>query len=160
MASAKSPVPEGFRTVTAHLIMDDATAALDWYTKGLGAKEVMRSAGPDGKIMHAELEIGDSRIMLNDAMMGAKGPRALGGSPMSLWLYVQDADALFNRAVGAGAQVRMPVADQFWGDRCGSIEDPHGYSWMIATRKEDLTREEVNQRAAEFFKQFAQGAGS
>jgi len=161
MAKAKSPVPEGFHTITAHLVADDAAAAIDWYKKGLGAKEISRSLGPDGKVMHAELQFGDSRIFLNDGMMGAKGPIGMGGSPMSLWLYVDDADALFNQAVGAGAQVHMPIGDQFWGDRCGMIKDPHGYSWSIATRKEDLTREEMNQRAAEFFKQFAQqGAGS
>jgi PhnB protein len=156
MAKAKSSVPEGFHSVISQLAMDDAAAAIEWYKKGLGAQEVMRSVGPDGKIMHAELQIAGSRIMVNDAMMGAKGPIALGGSPMSLWVYVDDSDALFNQAVGAGAQVTMPIADQFWGDRCGMIKDPHGYSWAIATHKEDLTREEINQRAEEFFKQFAQ----
>ena len=94
--------------------------------------------------------------MLNDAVMGNKGPKALGGSPASLWLYVEDCDALFNRAVSAGGQVRMPMGDQFWGDRCGTVADPHGYSWTIATHKEDLTREEMQQRSEEFFKQFAQ----
>ena len=158
MAKAKKAVPEGYRTITPQLTMDDAPAAIEWYKKALGAQELSRSAGPDGKIMHAELQIGDSRIMLNDTMMGSKGPKALGGSPMSLWLYVEDADALFNRAVAAGAQVKMPIGDQFWGDRCGQVSDPHGYSWSIATRKEDLTREEMNQRATEFFKQFAQQA--
>jgi PhnB protein len=155
MAKAKHAIPEGLSTVTPMLALNDGDKTIAWYEKAFGAEEISRHEGPDGKIMHAELQIGDSRIMLNDAMMGAKGPRALGGSPMSLWLYVEDADALFNRAVRAGAQARMPIADQFWGDRCGSIEDPHGYSWMIATRKEDLTREEINQRAAEFFKQAA-----
>jgi PhnB protein len=156
MASAKRAVPEGFHTITPQLALDNAAKAIDWYKQALGAEEVSRHAGPDGKIMHAELRIGDSRIMLNDAMMGIKGPLALGGSPISLWVYVDDCDALFNRAVGAGAQVRMPMADQFWGDRCGSVSDPHGYTWTVATRKEDLTRQEMEQRAAEFFKQFAQ----
>ena len=105
--------------------------------------------------MHAELQIGNSRIMMNDAVMGGKGPKAMGGSPASIWLYVDDADALFNRAVGAGAEARMPMMDQFWGDRFGSIADPHGYTWSIATHKEDLTREEVEQRQTEFMKQFA-----
>ena len=105
--------------------------------------------------MHAELKIGDSRFMMNDVMMGAKGPKDFGGSPASLWLYVTDCDALFNRAVSAGAEVRMPLADQFWGDRGGAIADPAGYTWWISTRKEDLTREELNQRAADFFKQMA-----
>src|SRR5690349_9336602 len=129
MAKAKQAVPEGFHTVTPHLIMDDAASALDWYKKALGATEVVRAPGPDGKIIHAEIRIGNSPIMLNDPMMGGKGPKALGGSPASLWLYVDDCDALFNRAVAAGAQVKMPLTDQFWGDRSGTIADPHGYQW-------------------------------
>ena len=156
MAKAKRPVPEGYHTVTPQLALDNAAQALEWYKKALGAEELSRSAGPDGKIMHAEIRIGDSRIMVNDALMGAKGPKAIGGSPASLWIYVEDCDAMFNRAVGAGAQVRMPMEDQFWGDRSGAFEDPHGYTWSIATRKEDLTRQEMEQRAAEFFKKFAQ----
>jgi PhnB protein len=156
MASAKRAVPEGFHTITPQLTLDNAAKAIDWYKQALGAEEVSRHTGPDGNIMHAELRIGDSRIMLNDAMMGGKGPLALGGSPISLWIYVEDCDALFNRAVGAGGEVRMPMADQFWGDRCGSVSDPHGYSWTVATRKEDLTGQELEQRATEFFKQFAQ----
>src|SRR5438128_3236509 len=105
MAKAKSAVPEGFHTVTPQLTLDNCAEAIDWYKKALGAEETSRAVGPDGKIMHAELRIGDSLIMLNDAMMGGKGPKAMGGSPASLWIYVQDADALFNRAVAAGAQV-------------------------------------------------------
>ena len=109
--------------------------------------------------MHAEVRIGDSRIMMNDAMMGGKGPKAIGGSPASLWIYVEDCDALFNRAVAAGAQVAGgpmgQMADQFWGDRCGTFTDPHGYSWTIATHKEDLTPQEMQQRQAEWMKQFA-----
>ena len=104
MTKATSPVPEGFHTVTPQLVLEDAAGAIEWYKKALGAREVSRAPGPDGKIMHAEIAIGDSRIMLNDAMMGAKGPKALGGSPISLWVYVPDADALFNRAIAAGAQ--------------------------------------------------------
>ena len=155
MAKAKRAVPEGFHTVTPQLTLDDAPRAIDWYKQALGAEEIMRAPGPDGKIMHAELRIGDSRVMVNDAVMGGKGPQALGGSPAALWLYVDDADSLFNRAVGAGAQVRMPIADQFWGDRCGTFSDPHGYSWTVATHKEDLTPAEMKQRQDEFFKQFA-----
>jgi len=156
MAQAKKTVPEGFHTVTPQLTLDNAAQAIDWYKKALGADEVTRAPGPDGKIMHAELRVGDSRIMLNDPVMGSKGPKDLGGSPASLWLYVDDCDALFNRAVNAGAQVRMPMGDQFWGDRCGAVLDPHGYQWTIATHKEDLTRDEIEKRQAEFFKQFAQ----
>jgi len=127
---------------------------MDWYKKALGAEEVSRSVGPDGKIMHAELKIGDSRFMVNDVIMG-KGPQAYGGSPAGLWLYVENSDTLFNRAVTAGAKVQTPIADQFWGDRAGSIADPSGYTWWIATRKEDLTPAEMQQRSAEFFKQMA-----
>ena len=122
MANAKSPVPEGFHTVTPMLLLDDAARAIEWYKKALGAEEMSRAVAPDGKIMHAELRIGDSRIMMNDAMMGAKGPKAMGGSPASLWIYVPDCDALYNRAVAAGAQLPPSgpmgrMADQFWGDR-------------------------------------------
>jgi len=153
MAKAKNSVPEGFQTMTPQLVMDNAAQAIDWYVKAFGAKEVSRSVGPDGKIMHAEVSIGTSRFMLNDAMMGAKGPKGYGGSPSSWWLYVDDADALFNRAVGAGGTVQMPLQDQFWGDRAGAIADPAGYTWWIATRKEDLTRDEIQKRAEEAFKQ-------
>jgi len=156
MAKAKRTVPEGFHTVTPQLTLDNAAEAIEWYKKALGADEVARALGPDGKIMHAELRIGDSRIMLNDAVMGNKGPRALGGSPASLWVYVDDCDTLFNRATNGGAQVRMPLGDQFWGDRCGTVIDPHGYQWTFATHKEDLTRDEIEKRQAEFFKQFQQ----
>jgi PhnB protein len=158
MAKAQKPVPEGFHTVTPQLTLDDASAAIDWYKKALGAEEVSRHLGPNGKVMHAEIRIGNSRIMLNDAVFDAKAPKALGGSPASLWIYVEDCGALFDRAAAAGAQVRMPVSDQFWGDRCGSVVDPGGYTWTIATRKEDLTGEEGDTRATEIFKQFAQQA--
>src|SRR4029079_6096826 len=157
MAKAKSPVPEGFHTVTPQLILDNAAEAIDWYKKGLGAEEKGRAVGPDGKILHAELRIGNSVIMVNDAMMGAKGPKALGGSPTSLWIYVEDADSLFNRAVSAGARITDgpmgKMSDQFWGDRCGTFTDPAGYRWTIATRKEDLSRQEMEQRQAAWMKQ-------
>jgi uncharacterized glyoxalase superfamily protein PhnB len=156
MAQAARPVPEGYHTITPQLTLDDAARAIDWYKKALGAEEVGRSTGPDGKVMHADLRIGDSHIMVNDAIMGGKGPKAIGGSPASLWIYVADCDSLFNRAVSAGAQVAFPMVDQFWGDRSGSITDPAGYRWTIATHKEDLTPEEMQQRQAEFFKQMQQ----
>jgi PhnB protein len=155
MAHATSPVPAGFHTLTPQLQCDDAAQAIDWYKQALGATETMRSLGPDGKIMHAELKIGDSPFMVNDVMDG-KGPRALGGSPASFWVYVADCDSLFNRATTAGAQVRMPMADQFWGDRGGAIVDPAGYTWWITTHKEELSLEEIHQRAESFFKQMAQ----
>jgi PhnB protein len=159
MAKAKNAVPEGFHTVTPQLTLDNAAQAIEWYKRALGAEEKGRAVGPDGKIMHAEIRIGNSMVMLNDAMMGAKGPKAAGGSPASLWIYVDDADALFNRAVAAGAAVANgpmgAIADQFWGDRCGTFTDPHGYRWTIATRKEDLSTEEMEQRQTEWMKQFA-----
>ena len=156
MATPVKPVPEGFHTVTAELTLDNAAQTIDWYKKALGAEEVSRGLGPDGKIMHAELTIGDSRIMVHDTMPGMKGPKDYGGSPATLWLYVNDADALFNRAVGAGAQVQMPLDNQFWGDRGGAVSDPEGYTWWIAARKENLTHDQITQRAAELFKQMAQ----
>jgi PhnB protein len=159
MAKAKSGIPAGHHTVTPHLIMNDAASALDWYAKALGAEELSRSLGPDGKVMHAEIRVGNSIIMLNDEMGGGKSAKALGRSPISLWLYVEDCDALHKRAVAAGATIPPgpmgEMADQFWGDRCGGIIDPEGYVWTIATRKEDLAPEEMNQRAQEFFKNFA-----
>jgi PhnB protein len=158
MAKAAKAVPSGYHTITPSLTLDNAAQSIEWYKKALGAEEISRSVGPDGKIMHAELKIGDSRFMMNDVMMGGKGPQAFGGSPASFWLYVEDSDALFNRAVGAGGTVAMPMADQFWGDRAGAFADPAGYTWWIATRKEDLTQAEMQQRAAEFFKQMAQPA--
>jgi PhnB protein len=158
MAKAAKAVPDGYHTITPQLTLDNAAQTIDWYKRALGAEEVSRSVGPDGKIMHAELKIGDSRFMVNDVMMDTKGPQGFGGSPASLWLYVENSDALYNRAVGAGAQVQMPIADQFWGDRGGAVADPAGYTWWIATRKEDLTQAEMQQRAAEFFKQMSQPA--
>jgi len=159
MSKAKKAVPEGHHTVTPHLILDNAAQALDWYKKALGAEEVARAAGPDGKIMHAEIRIGDSLIMLNDAMGGVKGPKAFGGSPASLWLYVEDCDKLFNKAVSAGGKVAPgpmgQMQDQFWGDRSGTVIDPQGYQWTIATRKEDLTPQEMKQRMDAFMKNFA-----
>lgn len=160
MTKARSPIPDGFHTVTPHLIFDNAAQAIDWYKRSLGAEEKSRAVGPDGKIIHAELQIGNSRIMLNDAIGCGKSPKVFGGSPISLWVYVQDCDALFNRAVAAGGHV-VPgpmgqLADQFWGDRSGTFTDPYGYQWTIATRKEDLSREELDRRAQDFYKQMAQ----
>jgi PhnB protein len=155
MAKAAKPVPEGFHTITPQLTLDNAAQAIEWYKKALGAEEVSRNLGPDGKVMHAELKIGGSRFFLNDVMPGSKGPKAYGGSPASFWLYVDNSDALFNRAVAAGGQVQMPMADQFWGDRGGAVADPEGYTWWISTRKEDLTPAELKQRAEDFFKQMA-----
>jgi PhnB protein len=157
MAKAKQPIPDGFHTVTPQLTLDNAAQTIDWYKKALGAQELSRAVGPDGKIMHAELKIGDSKFMVNDVMMG-KGPHAYGGSPASLWVYVEDCDGLFNRALAAGAKPHGPMgkmADQFWGDRSGTFLDPAGYQWTIATHKEDLTPEEIKKRQDEFMKNYA-----
>jgi uncharacterized glyoxalase superfamily protein PhnB len=159
MAKAKSAIPQGLHSVTPHLILDDAASALAWYQRAFGAEELTRAIGPDGKIMHAEIRIGNSVVYLNDAMGGGKGPKAIGGSPVGLWIYTDDADALFNRAVAAGGMVPPgpmgQLQDQFWGDRCGTLVDPAGYQWTIATRKEDLTPQELKQREQEFFKHLA-----
>jgi PhnB protein len=155
MAKAKSPIPTGFHSVTPQLTLDNAAQSIDWYKRALGAEEVSRFAGPDGKIMHADLKIGDSHVMVNDVMMG-KGPRGFGGSPASFWIYVNDADALFARAVAAGAKTAQgpmgQMQDQFWGDRCGTLIDPEGYSWTIATRKEDLAPDEMRKRGEAWMK--------
>jgi PhnB protein len=157
MAKATRAVPEGHHTVTPSLTLDDAARAIDWYKKALGAEEIARVTGPDGKVMHAEIRIGDSLIMLMDAMMGAKGPQSFGGSPASLWLYVDDCDALFERALAAGGKVvpHGEMRDQFWGDRSGVFADPHGYTWSIATHKEDLTPAEMKKRQEDFMRELA-----
>ena len=158
MAKAASPVPKGLHTMTPQITLDSAARTIDWYKKAFGAEEVSRSPGPDGRIMHAEVVIGDTHFYLNDVMQG-KGPKELGGSCVSFWLYVNDADALFKRAVDAGATVAMPLVDQFWGDRAGAVTDPEGINWWIATRKEDFTKAELEQKAAEFFKHMAAANG-
>jgi PhnB protein len=155
MKKASSALPTGYHTITPQLTLDDAAKGIEWYKKALGAQERSRAVGPDGKIMHAELRIGDSPIMLNDAMMGSKGPKALGGSPASLWIYIEDCDTVFDRALAAGGKVSGmgQMADQFWGDRAGTLIDPFGYHWTIATHKEDLTPDELKTRQDEFMKQ-------
>ncbi len=160
MAKAKSPIPEGYNTVMPQLVLDNAAPAIEWYKKALGAQEKGRAAGPDGKILHAELQIGSSRLFLNDAMGGSKTPKEYGGSPISFWVYGEDCDAVFNRPIAAGAQQAGgpmgQLQDQFWGDRWGTVNDPYGYTWTIATRKEDLTPQEMKQRQDEWMKNFAQ----
>ncbi len=159
MAKAKSPIPEGYHTVTPQLTLDNAAQAIDWYKKALGAEEGTRAVGPDGKIMHAELRIGDSRIMVNDAMMGSKGPIAIGWlAGIDLALRARCRRAVQPRRGGGRPAAAGPMGsmgDQFWGDRCGNVTDPHGYTWTIATHKEDLSREEIEKRQAEWMKQFA-----
>lgn len=145
---AVKPIPEGYHTATAYLIVKDAASALDFYKKAFGATELMRLAGPGGKVMHAEIKIGDSPIMLADEFpeMGARSPQSLGGSPVSLLLYVEDVDARFNQAIAAGATVQRAVKDQFYGDRSGTLVDPFGHVWSIATHKEDVSPAEMDKR--------------
>jgi PhnB protein len=158
MAKAKSAIPEGYHSVTPQLTLDKAAEAIEWYKKAFGAEEKGRAVGPDGKIMHADLRIGNSPVMVNDDMMG--GPKAAPNTRASFWIYVEDCDAVYNRAVAAGARVAPgpmgAIQDQFWGDRTGTVIDPQGFQWTIATHKEDLTPQEMDQRQAEFMKHFAQ----
>jgi PhnB protein len=150
MTSRVKPTPEGYHTATPYLIVGDATRAIEFYKKAFGAVELMRMADPSGKIGHAEIKIGDSPIMLADEMpgMGYRSPESLGGSPVSILLYVEDVDAVFNQAVAAGAKVQRPVADQFYGDRTGGVTDPFGHVWYVATHMEDVSPEEMRKRAA------------
>ena len=146
---AVKPIPDGWHSVTPSLTVRGAARAIEFYKQVFGATEMLRMPGPEGKIMHAELRIGDSVVMLNDEFpdMGTRSPEALGGSPASLFLYVEDVDTIFERAVKAGAQAAMPPQDMFWGDRFGRVVDPFGHGWAIATHKEDLTPEEIARRA-------------
>ena len=146
---AVKPVPEGYHAVTPYLTLDDAAAAIDYYKQAFGAKERVRMDTPDGRVGHAELEIGDSLVMVSDEVPqgSTRSPKELGGTCAGVFLYVDDVDAVVKRAVDAGATVTMEVADQFWGDRFGSISDPFGHSWSIATHVEDVPPEEMEQRA-------------
>jgi PhnB protein len=143
------PIPEGYHSVTPHLIIRGAGEAIDFYKKAFGATELFRFPAPDGKIGHAEIKIGDSPIMLADEFpdMGYKGPQTLGGSPVSLMIYVDDVDTVFDRAVAAGAKTREAVSDKFYGDRIGTLEDPFGHVWHVSTHKEDVSAEEMERRA-------------
>ena len=150
-------VPKGYQTVTSHLVLDDCAGAIEFYKKAFAARELLRMPGPDGKIAHAEIQVGTSRVMLNDEMpsMGFPGvyksPRNAGLGTAALFLYVTDADKWFDRAVKAGCSVRMPIADMFWGDRYGQVIDPYGHTWAIATHKEDLTPKQMAARQKEAF---------
>jgi PhnB protein len=145
------PIPEGFHTASPSLTIDGAAEAIEFYRRAFGATERMRMPMPDGKIGHAELEIGDSVIMLNDPFpqSAVKSPKELGGTTVSVVLYVEDVDSVVQDAIDAGATVTMPVEDQFWGDRFGTVSDPFGHHWGIATHKEDLTPEELAERGRE-----------
>ncbi len=158
MAASSKPIPPGFHTITPTLTVRNAAQAIEFYKKALGAEELMRMPSPDGKIMHAELKIGDSIIFLGDEVpnMGCKSPQTLGGSTGTLYLYVENVDKAFQRAIDAGGKTTMPVADMFWGDRYGQFVDPYGHTWGLGTHKEDLTEQEVEERAKSFFAQMAQ----
>jgi PhnB protein len=159
MAEKVKPIPTGYHTVTAYLVVNDAPKAIEFYKQAFGATERGRMAGPQGKIAHAELQIGDSIVMLSDEMMGNKSPQTLGGSPVSLFLYVEDVDSSFKRAVGAGAKADMPPADMFWGDRFGKLSDPFGHSWALATHIEDVAPQEMEKRGKAAMAQMQQAAG-
>ena len=151
------PVPDGYRTVTPHLTMKNAHEAMGWYQEAFGAEEVLRMPGPDGKtVMHGEVKIGDSMVMIAEEFPmpgGAQSPATLSGTTCTVNLYVEDCDALFQRALKAGATALMPPMDMFWGDRYGKLQDPFGHQWAVMTHKEDLTPEQIAERAAEAMKQ-------
>jgi PhnB protein len=148
---AVKPIPDGYPRVSPYLVVDGAQKAIEFYTTVLGATERMRIPGPDGRIGHAELQVGDSVIMLADEFpdVGAKGPSAYGGSPVSISVYVEDVDATFDKATEAGATVVRPLENQFYGDRSATFDDPFGHRWTIATHVEDVSPEEMGRRAAE-----------
>jgi PhnB protein len=145
------PIPEGYPQVTPYLIVDDASAAIDFYSNVFGAKERVRMPAPEGKIGHAELQLGDSLIMLADEFpdMGNRGPRSVGGSPVTVSVYTEDVDDVHERALKAGAKELRPVENQFYGDRAGQFEDPFGHRWSVATHIEDVPADEMERRVAE-----------
>jgi PhnB protein len=152
---AAKAIPDGYHTATPYLIVKNATAAIEFYKRAFGATELMRLMTPDGKVGHAEVKIGNSPIMLADEApdMGFRSPQSLGGSAISLLLYVEDVDTRFHQATVAGAKALRPVQDQFYGDRSGTLEDPFGHVWTLATHTEDVSPEEINRRAEAFFQQ-------
>jgi uncharacterized glyoxalase superfamily protein PhnB len=154
MAKAANPVPKGYEAVVPHLVVRGAAKALEFYKQAFGAVEVTRSPMPDGRLMHSEIRINNTPVMVNDEFpeFGAMSPQALNGSPVTLHVFVPDVDKAFAQAVAAGAKATMPVMDMFWGDRYGKLEDPFGHHWSLATRKEDLTHEEKQKRGDEAMK--------
>jgi PhnB protein len=146
---AAKPIPEGYHTLTPYLTVEDTAKAIDFYKEAFGAEEIMRMQAPDGSIGHAEIQIGDSRVMLSDPFpqSSVRPPKERGGATASIFAYVEDCDALFDQATGAGAEVTAPLQDMFWGDRFGSLTDPFGHVWSIATHIEDVPEEEMAERA-------------
>lgn len=156
------PIPDGFNTVSVYLIVPNAVEAADFYQKAFGAEKTTHMEMPGGGgTMHMELRIGSSTVMLTDEneQWGAKSPNTLGGTPCSLHLYVNEADAAFKRAVDAGCEVEFPIADMFWGDRYGKVKDPYGHSWGVSTHTEDVPEQEMGKRAEAWFKSMAEGGG-
>jgi PhnB protein len=158
MAAKVQAIPKGFHTVTPSLVVAEAAKAIDFYKKALGAEEVMRFPGPDGRIMYAELHIGDSPIQLSDEMpeQEVKGPKSYGGTPVSFFVYTENVDAAWKRAVDAGGKSIVPLDNQFWGDRAGCFEDPAGHRWWLSQRIKDMTVDELRKSAEEFFSQAQQ----
>lgn len=150
MAPQVKPVPDGYHNITPYLVIKGAAAAIDFYKQAFGATEIARIAQPDGRIGHAELKLGDSHLMLADEFpeMDTVGPKTLGNTPVGLMLYVDDVDTVFAKALALGATVNKPLADQFYGDRNGTVIDPFGHKWTIATHKEDVSPEEIQRRVA------------
>lgn len=149
------PIPEGYHTITPMCVVNDAASAIGFYKRAFGAEELGRMTEPEGgRIVHAELRIGDSRLFLCDEIpgMGLRSPASLGGTPFGFYLYVKDVDRAFRKAVGAGARIKQPVTDMFWGDRTGSVTDPFGCQWELATRKEEVPPDEIRRRGEEFFR--------
>ena len=157
MANVKA-IPPGYTTVTPSITFKDSARAIEFYKNALGATERARFPGPDGKIMHAEIQIGNAVVMLNDEIMGCQSAQSLGGSPISFYLYAENADALFQKAISAGAKQLGPMTDMFWGDRVGLIEDPFGYKWNIATHVKDMTPEEMKKGQKAFMEKQMAGA--
>ena len=153
MAQQVQAIPAGYHTMTPMLSVRDAARAIEFYKKAFNAQQLVRMDSPDGKIMHAELQIGNSIFMLGEEnpQMNCLSPQSLNGTPISLYLYVENVDSAFNQAVKAGAKVEMPVGDMFWGDRFGQVSDPFGHRWSLATHKEDVTPDQMKQRAQQFF---------
>jgi len=151
MATQVKAIPEGYHTVTPYITVQNAARAIDFYKRAFGAKEVTRMDGPDGKVAHAELKIGDSMIMLGDEMPGSgtKSPQSLAGTTSGIFLYVENVDSVFDQAVTAGAKADQRPTDMFWGDRYGKLTDPFGHSWSVATHKENVTPEEMKKRMQE-----------
>jgi PhnB protein len=159
---AVQPIPEGYHTLTPYLAVDNATAAIDWYIKAFGAKERLRMEGPGGTIGHAELEIGDSVVMLSDPFpqATARPPKELGGTTAGVFMFVEDVDAVYKKAIDAGATSTMEPENMFWGDRFGSVADPFGHTWQIATHVEDVSPEELKIRSEKWMAEMAAMAGS